>query len=149
MFLSLNGVVIPNHGYVNISDIGTDDAALLCHTTYPGIHESEGNWSAPDGTRVFVDNVPGFNRSIGPMAVRLNKISGTGQPEGIYKCAMKENENATPQDIYVGLYHTAGNYVQINSTTFIIQSLADNLAKLITLIVMRSIHHGARLMVSS
>ena len=150
VFLSLNGVVIPNHGYVNISDIGTDDAALLCHTTHPGIHESEGNWSAPDGTKIFVNGVPGFNRSRGPMVVRLNKISGTGQPEeGIYKCSIKEDEDAAPQDIYVGLYHTAGNYVQINSTTFTIQSLADNLANLITLIVMYRAHHGARLTVSS
>ena len=32
--LSLNGSVIPNHGYVEISGIGTagDDTALLCHT---------------------------------------------------------------------------------------------------------------------
>ena len=109
MFLSLNGVVIPNHGYVNISDIGTDDAALLCHTTRPGIHEPEGNWFAPNGTRVFVDDVPGFKRSRAPMVVRLNKLSATNQPQGIYKCSIKENEgDSTPREIYVGLYYTAG-----------------------------------------
>ena len=107
VFLSLNGVVIPNHGYVNISDIGTDDSALLCHTTHPGIHEPEGHWFAPDGTRVFVDDVPGFKRSRGPMVVRLNKHSGTDQPEGIYKCTIKR-EDSKFKRIFVGLYFTAG-----------------------------------------
>ena len=110
VFLSLNGVVIPNHGYVNISDIGTNDAALLCHTTHPGIHQSEGNWFAPDGTRVFGTRVPGFKRKRATMVVRLNKLSGTDQPEGIYKCSIKEKEgNSTPKEIYVGLYYTAGS----------------------------------------
>ena len=36
VYLSLDGTVIPNHGYVEISDIGsTDDFALLCHTNFP------------------------------------------------------------------------------------------------------------------
>ena len=35
VYLSLNGDIIPNHGYVLISDIGfTDDTALLCHTNF-------------------------------------------------------------------------------------------------------------------
>ena len=109
VFLSLNGVVIPNHGYVNISDIGTDDAALLCHTTHPGIQQPGGEWFAPDETRLFGNGVQGFMRKRAPMVVRLNKLSATNQPEGIYKCSIKENEgDSTPRELYVGLYHTAG-----------------------------------------
>ena len=56
IYFSLNGVVIPNNGYVMISDIGpTDDTALLCHTNHPdimgdtdGMH-SGGQSFAPDG----------------------------------------------------------------------------------------------------
>ena len=36
VYLSLNGGVIPNHGYLDISDIGsTDTTALLCNTNRP------------------------------------------------------------------------------------------------------------------
>ena len=36
IYLSLKDNIIPNHGYVVISDIGTDDdTALLCHTNRP------------------------------------------------------------------------------------------------------------------
>ena len=37
VYLSLNGSIVPNHGYVVISDIGTanDDTALFCHTNHP------------------------------------------------------------------------------------------------------------------
>ena len=56
VYLSLDGTVIPNHGYVEISDIGsTDDSALLCHTNNPpppGSTNSGGDWWAPDGNRV-------------------------------------------------------------------------------------------------
>ena len=54
MYISLNDVNIPNHGYVNISDIGTnDDSALICHTNRPANgRDSGGNWYGPNGKRV-------------------------------------------------------------------------------------------------
>ena len=90
VYLSLNGSVIPNHGYVVISDIGTanDDTALLCHTNRPpptGSSDSAGDWVAPDGTRVTGNDVPGFWRRRGSMVVRLYRNTATGPPaEGIY-----------------------------------------------------------------
>ena len=87
VYLSLNGIVIPNNGYVEISDIGSDDdTALLCHTNRlppPGKTHSGGDWYDPDGTRVQDIYVPGFTRNRGPMVVRLKRTSGT-PPEGIY-----------------------------------------------------------------
>ena len=63
MYLSLNDDIIPNHGYVVISDIGsTDDTALICHTNRPSTlnnnADSGGDWFAPevDGTIVFQDS---------------------------------------------------------------------------------------------
>ena len=55
MYLSLNGEIIPNHGYVAISDIGSNDpTALLCNTDrgQGGSGNSGGDWFAPDGTTV-------------------------------------------------------------------------------------------------
>ena len=111
VYLRLNDVIIPNHGYVVISDIGsTDDTALICHTNRPatlkninGPH-SGGDWFAPDDTRVYGDDVPGFKRNRGPMMVRLYRNTTTGTPsEGIYHCLVDDRTDIE-QMVYVGLY---------------------------------------------
>ena len=113
VYLSLDGTIIPNHGYVEISRIGsTDDSALLCHTNFPpppGSY-SGGDWLAPDGTRVFGTDVPGVTRNRGAMVVRL-KSSGT-PPEGIYECRIQD-ATSTVQIVYVGLYNTGGGKTTI------------------------------------
>ena len=111
VYLSLDGTVIPNHGYVEISDIGstTDDSALLCHTNFPpppGSASSGGDWFAPDGTNIPSSDVPGFARNRGPMVVRLRRTSGD-PPEGIYQCTIQD-ATSTVQIVYVGLYNTGG-----------------------------------------
>ena len=114
MYLSLNEVIILDHGYVVISDIGsTDDTALLCNTNYlpDGGGNSGGNWYGPNGSRVGDTNstaVPGLlrNRDIG--LVRLIRDNTTGTPSvGIYSCEIQDNttRNIT---VYVGLYDNGG-----------------------------------------
>ena len=110
VYLSLNGTIIPNHGYVMISDIGfTDNTTLLCHTNKPASGgNSGGNWFAPDQTRVSGIAVPGFRRNRGPMVVRLYRNTATGTPaEGIYDCVI-EDDTLTLQTVYVGLYNSGG-----------------------------------------
>ena len=118
VYLSLNGEVIPNHGYVEISDIGisNDDTALLCHTNRPpppGSVNSGGSWRAPDGTTVGSvgsADVAGFERNRGPMLVRLRRTSDPKQDEGMYWCSVKDATNTT-QIVHVGLYNTGrGSY---------------------------------------
>ena len=137
VYLSLNDDIIPNHGYVEISRIGsTDDSALLCHTNRPpdGAH-SGGDWLAPDGNRVFDTDVPGVTRSRDPMVVRLRKTSGD-PPEGIYWCTI--DDALTPQIVHVGLYNTGGGIasaLQISfSTSLTIQVASLYLLYLHTLI---------------
>ena len=127
--LSLNDVIIPNHGYVVISDIGSSDddsvgTALICHTnrianysvtTSIGTrYHSGGNWFAPDRTRVGdlgTDDVPGFERDRRPMMVRLHRKTATDPPsEGIYYCVV-EDDTFTDQTVYVGLYNSGGGIV--------------------------------------
>ena len=111
VFLSLNGEVIPNCGYVLISGIGSfDDTALFCHTNSPppsgGPNTSGGDWYGPDGTRVNETAVPGFQRNRSPKIVRLKMRTDTGAgvpSEGIYRCEIKDAQS-TPQTVYVGLY---------------------------------------------
>ena len=119
VYLSLNDDIIPNHGYVMISDIGsTDDTALICHTNRPGNitgiagdKHSGGAWITPNGMTVgFGDMsyVPGFIRRRGPMMVRLLRNTATDPPsEGIYHCLV-EDDTLTEQTVYVGLYRSGG-----------------------------------------
>ena len=117
VYLSLNGDIIPNHGYVVISDIGsTDDTALICHTDRPPTNNrphSGGDWVSPDNNRVDGNDVPGFRRNRGPMMVRLlrNSNTATDPPsDGIYQCLVEDNTRSI-QVVYVGLYHTGGGII--------------------------------------
>ena len=112
MYLTLNGTFIPNHGYVNISDIGsTDDTALICKNNNVTTHVLNGDWHAPDGSKVGSLNestVPGFERDRGPMVVRLRRRTASDPPsEGIYYCVVKNNTFTAPT-VYVGLYNSGG-----------------------------------------
>ena len=114
VYLSLNDVFIPNHGYVIISDIGTagDDTALLCHTNRPAPSDSinsGGAWFRPDQNEVMSDSsAVGFRRNRGSMVVRLYRNTATDPPvEGIYYCQI-EDDTDTLQTVYVGLYNNDG-----------------------------------------
>ena len=117
MYLSINDAIIPNHGYVMISDIGsTENTALICNTNRPVInnfntHHSGGEWYGPSGTRVggiSSEDVPRFVRTRGPMVVRLLRNTATDPPsEGIYHCVV-EDDTMTEHTLYVGLYNSGG-----------------------------------------
>ena len=114
MYLSLSGTVIPNRGYVVISDIGTagDDTALLCITNRPpppGSIYSGGDWFGPGGTRVTAGTaVPGLRRNRAPMVVRLYRNTATGPPaEGIHQCQIQDDTD-TLQTVNVGLFNNGG-----------------------------------------
>ena len=112
VFLSLNGSIIPIHGYLEISDVGsTDDTALLCNTNRPVNADNSGDdWLGPDGSRVGsvsigTDDVPGFIRNRDPGIVRLLRNTATDPPsEGVYHCEI-EDDALTVKLVYVGLYN--------------------------------------------
>ena len=118
MFLSLNGDNIPNHGYVEINEIGfTNDDALLCITNGVANGDgSEGNWFAPDGVRVNLLEVLGLRRNRDIMVVRLFRIDGTTPAEGIYQCVVMDATEMF-RKVYVGLYNSGGGtYNQVYYT---------------------------------
>ena len=122
MYLSLNGEIIPNHGYVEIDDIGSNDpTALLCNTNrgQGSGRDSGGDWFAPDGTAVgntANNRVPGFIRNRGPMVVRLIRTPSETPNEGIYRCDVRDNTN-TAQNVYVGLYNNGGDFFSFTKCT--------------------------------
>ena len=91
-----------------MDDIGsTDDTALLCHTNEPSRRASEGDWFAPNGTKVGnyskPGDVAGFGRTRGPHLVRLKRSSDGTPPEGVYKCVVRDTTDIN-QAVYVGIY---------------------------------------------
>ena len=110
VYLSLNSEVIPNHGYVEISDIGYSySTALLCHTNRPAIksyilYDIVGNWLTPEKDRVQYYN-NGFRSNRDPMAVRLRRSTYGTADEGIFWCEIKD-ATETLQTVYVGLYNS-------------------------------------------
>ncbi|CAI8031312.1 hypothetical protein GBAR_LOCUS17787 [Geodia barretti] len=117
VFFSLNGNIIPNHGYVAINDIGsTDNTALLCHTNRPPPNSgnSGGNWYAPDMTRINYDEINGVARNRGPTIVRLKRTTSTGTPpEGIYLCEIMDAA-FTLQLVYIGVYNSGEGIMLYN-----------------------------------
>ena len=121
VYLSLKGRIIPEQGYVLISDIGTvgDDTALLCYTNHPpltGSFHSGGNWYSPNGTSVAGIVVPGVRRNRGPMVVRLYRNIATGPAaEGIYRCQIIDDTD-TLHTLHVGLYHDGAGICSVCMT---------------------------------
>ena len=112
VYLSLRGVIIPDNGYLLISDIGsTEDDSLICHTS----SESGGHWLSPNSSEIF----QGFNISHDSMVVRLHRMTAADQHgSGIYTCVGSSNET-----VYVGLYGDGGG--EFNS--LIVLNFAHNI----------------------
>ena len=118
VWFSLRGRIYQNNSVVTLGDIGENDTALLCMTTFTACCRAPytvengsglGNWYFPNGTTVPSSGVSSrgthwdFYRTIGQMVVVLNRRRGG--VEGIYSCKIPDSTNVT-QTIYIGLYTT-------------------------------------------
>ena len=152
VYLSQNDVIIHNHDYVKISDIGfTENTALICNTNRPLINNvntrhSGGDWYGPSGTRVGgmgSDDVPGFVRTRGPMVVRLLRNTATDPPsEGIYHCVVEDN-TMREHTLYVGLYNSENGRLVFTCTCDIFcihffQEMSEYLTRYISLCILLS-----------
>ena len=103
MFLSLDGLVIPNYGYVITSNIGhTYESALRCHTNHvPGIESnySEGDWFGPDGSYI--------NGSDAVINLESGGLGGTAKLDGFYSIQALRAVGLirTTGPLYQGIYH--------------------------------------------
>ena len=113
--LTLNNVQYTNNSVVNITDIGTGSAALLCTTTFepccfsgppPGTH-----WYFPNGSRVERFNTLPYYRSRIDAWSRHPPVTGTvilhrnswATTTGVFRCETR-NARGVFQSIYVGIY---------------------------------------------
>ena len=102
----LNGVNYINNSVVNITEIGTGSAALLCTTTLPGCCYSHhgGGWFLPNGN-VLVNNpsLPYYRtRTRNPEALLLHR-NPEGTTTGVFRCDIPVAFDEL-QSLYVGIY---------------------------------------------
>ena len=114
MYLSLNGVTIPDDGSVLASDIGEGDLnSLLCHTDRSGCcrrsdGEAHGEWYFPGepGDQVQVEGMQigasdFFHRNRGTGVVRLNR-RGNPSERGRFRCEVM-NDAGDMVTVYVNI----------------------------------------------
>ena len=111
VFLNIDGENIPNNFYLDISNVTTNQTALICRTDNVNCCSDgmlEGGWLDPSGAQISSNlNSPhGFYISGSYQELRL--IRGVGTPsDGIYTCTLPDSSTQT-QMAYVGLYTEDG-----------------------------------------
>ena len=106
--LTLNNVQYTNNSVVNITDIGTGSAALICTTTRPDccLSTDGSHWYFPDGSAVQRTGTTYYRtRTIsygGGGTVRLNRNPGA-TTTGVFHCDIPD-ASGDLQSLYVGIY---------------------------------------------
>ena len=121
-YVSFMGNTVPNHGYVDLGQVGEytsgndnntvqciTDLSTCCTNTEGG---HRGDWYFPDGTRLpfFGDIFEGR----GPERADIRRRNNANSPVGIYRCDIPTNavhdvnDNLVRDTVYVGLYTASG-----------------------------------------
>ena len=106
--LTLNNVQYTNNSVVNITDIGTGSAALICTTTNPRccISTDGSHWYFPDGSTVQRTSTTYYRTrtisNVGGGTVHLNRNSGA-TTTGVFHCEIPD-ASGDLQSLYVGIY---------------------------------------------
>ena len=107
--LTLNNVQYTNNSVVNITDIGTDSAALICTTTLQTccLSTDGSQWYFPDGSRVQRHGTTYYRtrtitENVGIGTVRLHRNPGA-TTTGVFHCTIRDGSGDL-QSLYVGIY---------------------------------------------
>ena len=122
-YISFNGTTLPNHSYVDLSQVGgdRDNNTVDCHTDLSTCcrteqHSPRGDWFFPNGKRLPFFNESGdIQESLRPQVIHIRRINtAINGPSGIYHCFIGTNavhDNNDPsvgEAVYVGLYGSGG-----------------------------------------
>ena len=118
-YISFMGNTVPNHGYVDITQVGNDDSgsdSVQCHsdlatccTGAQGPHR--GDWFAPGETDRLPLNAPdvGVYENRVAQRVDLRRRNSASSPVGIYRCGIHTSADPSVRaTVYVGLYTASG-----------------------------------------
>ena len=123
-YVSFMGETLPNHAYVDLSLVGSDDSgsdSVQCHTDLSTCctgtqGEHRGNWFAPDSdfrVPLMIEDGDIYERR-GAQRVDLRRRNNADMPSGIYRCDTATNavhddvDLSVGESVYVGLYASGG-----------------------------------------
>ncbi len=122
--ISLKGKIIPDHGLVDITDIGfSEQDSLACHTDlfYCCEENNLGEWYYPDYRSVHrldsANNINSFFISRGERVVRLHRKQSP-KSSGIFRCEMPDT-TSFPSSLtaFIGIYPSGSGSPQIRDIT--------------------------------
>ena len=121
--LTLNGVEYTNNSVVDITNVRTDGAALICTSTRPGccLSTDGSHWYFPDGSRVQRTGTTYYRTrtiaDLGGGTVRLNRNPGA-TTTGVFYCDIPVGGGL--QSLYVGIYDaTTGESCTLKRNKFV------------------------------
>ena len=127
VWLTLNGVQYTNNSVVNITDIGTGSAALICTTTRFGccLSTDGSHWYFPDGSRVQRTSTTYYRTrtisNVGGGTVSLHR-NPEATTTGVFRCEIPDGGDL--QSIYVGIYNaTTGESCRFRSIAIACESI--------------------------
>ena len=123
--LTLNSVQYTNNSVVDIMDIGTGSAALICTTTNLAccLSTDGSEWYFPDGSRVQRHGTTYYRtrtvaETFGVGRVVLHRNPGA-TTTGVFNCDIPD-VSGDLQSLYVGIYtNTTGEFCILKSSMFV------------------------------
>ena len=123
-YVSFMGENLPNHSYVDLTLVGTDDSdpsnIVRCHTdltTCCSIIQGidRGYWYFPNETRLqFSGSGDSIYRLYGAQRVDLRRRNNAMSPSGIYRCDIAVHDDTSVREtVYVGLYAYGGDSMHV------------------------------------
>ena len=128
-YVSFMGDNLPNHAYVNLTLVGTDNSdpgntvrcftdLTTCCTNSQGVHR--GDWYFPNGDEVTTVS-PGIDILVRRVTqqVALRRRNNAMGPSGIYRCDIAtvavhdDNDLSVRETVYVGLYEYEGDSMHV------------------------------------
>ena len=123
-YVSFRGVTLPNHGYVDLSLVGSAEDggdSVQCHTDLntcctSGLVNDDPYWYFPNGFRNGVGFMSGggdIYQHRGAQRIDLCRRNNVLSPSGIYRCEIPTDDGDggfARETVYVGIYGSGGVY---------------------------------------
>ena len=124
-YISFVGAALPNHSYVDLSQVGSagdGSDSVQCHTDLTTccnntVDTDQGHWYFPNGEQLPLDHLEHNEEIIvyeSPQNQRVDLRQGlrnANHTSGMYHCAIATNDENGLETVYVGLYTVGGKRV--------------------------------------
>ena len=118
--VSFMGETLPNHSYVDLTQVGNDDSdpgnVVRCHTDLLTCCSNHGDWYSPEGDELSEDGDIYVVHSVQEISLhRSNHSYPPPPPSGIYHCDIPVNgdDDSVRESVYIGLYSSGGKELDV------------------------------------